>query len=251
MKHILVTLFGQLGTVLQGDPGVFDRFRWLKKNLLSGPVRTLDAGSGSGAFSLYAAKQGNEVIGFSFDEPKNVKARKRAAMLDLHNVTFVEGDLRKLRNFFRHEKKFDQIICFETIEHIKDDTTLLHDFAYILKPGGTLILTAPYEYYRRLPGDNISDIENGGHMRWGYTHKGFKMLTDKAGLTIIKAGYVSGFITRTLLLAERLLGRLVTRRLARILLLPTRLLHYIDPLVTRVIRYPFLTVTFVIKKPLP
>ncbi len=39
---------------------------------------------------------------------------------------------------------FDAILCAEVIEHIPDPVAALKEFARLLKPGGTLILTAPF-----------------------------------------------------------------------------------------------------------
>ena len=39
---------------------------------------------------------------------------------------------------------FDAILCSEVFEHIPDPTKAVGEFARLLKPGGTLILTAPF-----------------------------------------------------------------------------------------------------------
>ncbi|MDD5242727.1 MAG: methyltransferase domain-containing protein [Syntrophorhabdaceae bacterium] len=39
---------------------------------------------------------------------------------------------------------FDAILCSEVLEHIPEPTHALDEFARLLKPGGTLILTAPF-----------------------------------------------------------------------------------------------------------
>ncbi len=38
---------------------------------------------------------------------------------------------------------YDVVICFQTIEHIKNDETFLKDIFRVLRPGGKLILTTP------------------------------------------------------------------------------------------------------------
>lgn len=42
------------------------------------------------------------------------------------------------------DRSFDAILCSEVLEHIPDPTKALDEFARLLKPGGTLILTAPF-----------------------------------------------------------------------------------------------------------
>lgn len=39
---------------------------------------------------------------------------------------------------------FDAILCSEVLEHVPDPTKAIHEFARLLKPGGKLILTAPF-----------------------------------------------------------------------------------------------------------
>jgi len=95
-KNTLVKIIGYQATVLHGDPAVFDRWVWLRRNLMSGSLRTLDAGCGSGAFTMYAAKIGNDAIGISFDERNNRVAEERANLLKIKNIRFITGDLRKL-----------------------------------------------------------------------------------------------------------------------------------------------------------
>jgi hypothetical protein len=51
MKDTLVKLIGWKALMLQGDPTVVDRWRWLKQHVRPGPLRTLDAGCGTGAFT--------------------------------------------------------------------------------------------------------------------------------------------------------------------------------------------------------
>ncbi|HVI43694.1 MAG TPA: class I SAM-dependent methyltransferase [Chitinophaga sp.] len=44
---------------------------------------------------------------------------------------------------FIREHSFDTVICFQVIEHIKDDHALLKEIKRVLKPGGTLFMTTP------------------------------------------------------------------------------------------------------------
>ena len=51
----LVRALGWRAVLLYHDPVAFDRWLWIRRRLLPGPVRTLDAGCGNGAFAMYAA----------------------------------------------------------------------------------------------------------------------------------------------------------------------------------------------------
>ncbi len=93
LSNLPVRLLGLKATVLCAGPTVYDRWKWLKRHLQPGPLRTLDAGSGLGAFTMFAAKIGNESTGISLDAGNNQKARERAKMLRVK----VEADLDVMR----------------------------------------------------------------------------------------------------------------------------------------------------------
>ena len=42
------------------------------------------------------------------------------------------------------DSSFDAILCSEVLEHVPEPTHALDEFVRLLKPGGTLILTAPF-----------------------------------------------------------------------------------------------------------
>jgi 2-polyprenyl-3-methyl-5-hydroxy-6-metoxy-1,4-benzoquinol methylase len=143
-------MVGWRAIVLHDDPCAYQRFKWLKQNLKPGNLRTLDAGCGEGAFTIYSAKIGNEAIGLSFDQKNNQKASKFAQVLKCNNVKFVTADLRELDQQLGSIGNFDQIICFETIEHIRNDKKLIRNLSKLLKPEGRLLLTTPNRNYSDL-----------------------------------------------------------------------------------------------------
>jgi len=216
----------------------------MRRNLLVGPLRTLDAGCGSGAFTIYAAKMGNDSLGISFDEAKNRKAERRAKLLGVENARFLAADLRELDKLSDKLGKFDQIICFETIEHIKNDKKLLSDLAALLKSGGRLLLTTPSAKHKPLLGDRLSTEENGGHVRWGYTHEALRRLFEECGLQVVEEDFISGFVSQQITNAARLLGK-VNNRLAWAATFPLRILRPLDHLLTRLLDYPYMCVAVV------
>ncbi|MBI3590056.1 MAG: methyltransferase domain-containing protein [Candidatus Melainabacteria bacterium] len=206
MKNAIIKLFGLTSLVLFGDPPSFDRFIWLKKYLKPGFLRTLDAGCGSGTFTLYAAKLGNDALGISFDKRNNSVAQERAMLLGIQNANFIEWDLRNLSSLSNDIGLFDQIICFETIEHIKEDCKLLSALSKLLNPGGRILLTAPYKYYNHLFTDKVSEYEDGGHVRWGYTHEEMGDIFTDAGLELETKEYISGFFSQQICNLQRILS---------------------------------------------
>jgi SAM-dependent methyltransferase len=243
----LVPALGWFGAVLHGDPCMFDRWRWLRRRLAAGPARTLDAGSGSGAFVLYAAARGNAAFGISFDRPRNAAARRRASLTGA-DVEIVDGDLRELGSFATRLGPFDQILSLETIEHVADDAQLVADMAALLAPGGRLLLTTPSHDYRPLLGDRLDGAGQGGHVRWGYTHTELRRLVERAGLELVEEGFSGGVVAQMLTNLMRL-GERLAPHLGWALTLPLRPAQLLDPALTRLLRYPFLSVTIVARRP--
>jgi 2-polyprenyl-3-methyl-5-hydroxy-6-metoxy-1,4-benzoquinol methylase len=248
MNNTLVKLLGWKATVLHGDTFVVDRWYWLKRHLQGGQLRTFDAGCGNGWAVMWAAKQGNEAVGLNFDEPPNRGAELRAKMLGITGVSFKVGDLRELDRFGKALGAFDQIICTECIEHILNDQKLVDDLASMLKPGGKLMLTAPYKHHKSLVDETMSGKEDGGHVRWGYTHEELRKIFTTAGLEVVSEEYISGFIAQQLTNLARRFGR-TRERMGWAFVFPLRCLKILDAPVTRMLRFPHLSVGLVGIKP--
>src|SRR3982074_2057797 len=186
MPDTLLRAFGWKPLLIHGDPCVLDRWLWLRAQLRDGRVRTFDAGCGNGAFSIYAARSGNEVTSASFSERELEDARRRAEELGVTGIDFRKLDLRELEDQRAALGRFDQIICFETIEHITDDQGLLHTLSAMLEPGGQLLLTAPFEAHRPLYSEerHPSPVEDGSHVRYGYSAQQLRASVQAAGLEV-------------------------------------------------------------------
>lgn len=247
MDDLFVKVFGWRAHVAFGDPPQSDRWRWLSRHLQHGPLRTLDAGSGSGAIAIYAAKIGNTVLGLSDNAAQNARAQRRAKLLGAP-ATFVLADLREPA-VLDDAGLYDQIICSEVIEHLVDDEGLLRRLAEHLAPGGRLFLTAPFRWYRPLYMDRISDQEDGGHVRWGYTESNLWRLANTCGLEVERIDYVSGWLSQKITNAMRRGGKRLPQRAVWVALLPLRALIPLDPSLTRSVGFPFLSIAMIARRP--
>ena len=133
MENLLVRFLGWRATILHGDATVADRWEWVKRHLQTGPLRTLEAGCGTGAMTLFAARVGNKALGLSFNERNNQVAEKRAAILRLSGAQFQTANLRALDTLNLEREAFDQVLCLETIEHLVEDEKLLKNISSLLK----------------------------------------------------------------------------------------------------------------------
>lgn len=210
-------------------------------HLLPGPLRTLDAGCGSGAFTMYASRIGNEAVGVDINDEDIRKAEVRARLLGLSDVEFVRGDLQNLGEVTDALGQFDQVICMEVIEHIEDDRRVVADLASLLRPGGRLLITTPSQDRRGLLGRRLSEHEHGGgHVRSGYSHDELRELCEGCGLDVVSQDYISGFISQHLTYLMRAMRR-VSLPVAWAVTFPLRIAQVFDPMVTRLIRYPHLS----------
>jgi len=247
VSDLMLRVLGWRSLLIHGDPCVLDRWLWLRPRLRRGPVRTLDAGCGNGAFSIYAAREGNEVLATSFSERELDDARRRAELLGLRGVEFGVLDLREIEQRRGELGSFDQIICLETIEHLSDDRGLLLSLRGLLRPGGRLLLSTPYEGHRPLYSEerNPSPVEDGSHVRYGYSPERLRELALAAGLQPEQMGFVSGVVSQRLTNLMRRLTQLLGRMPAWAVMLPLRPLVLLDRPLTRLVRYPYLSLAMV------
>jgi SAM-dependent methyltransferase len=247
----VLRVFGWRSLLIHGDPTVLDRWRWLSRHLRKGDARTFDAGCGNGGFSIYAARRGNAVLAASFSEREQQDARRRAQELGIGGIDFRILDLRELEAHRAALGTFEQIICFETIEHVSDDAGLVRSLAEMLAPGGRLLLTAPFDAHRPLYTEerSPSPIEDGSHVRYGYSQRRLRELARAAGLEVAEEGFVSGFVSQKLTDLMRRLSERVGLKAAWAILLPLRALVLLDVPLGRLLRYPYLSVALCALKP--
>jgi SAM-dependent methyltransferase len=237
----MVQLLGWRAPLLYGDPCAFDRWLWLRRMLSPGRAATLDAGTGNGAFAMYAAARGNEVTGVSDFPASLTKAERRASAAGLDNVRFQLLDLRELDGAAGELGPYDQVLCFEVIEHIRDDRKLLRDFAKVTRPGARLLLTTPYLHHVPYYDERVSEAEDGGHVRVGYTHEELAAMLREAGFRVVSQDYVSGAVSQALNNLFQRANR-VRPHLGWLITLPLRLLRPLDRPLTRLTRRPYLSI---------
>lgn len=81
------------------------------------------------------------------------------------------------------DQRFDAVICTQVLEHIDEPSETLDELFRVLKPGGTLFLTAPLYYpEHEIPYDF-----------YRYTQFGFRHLFEKAGYKIDSINWLEGY----------------------------------------------------------
>ncbi len=244
MPDIVLRVFGWRFLLVTGDPCVLDRWLWLRRRLRRGSVRTFDAGCGNGAFSIYAATRGNQVVAASFSPTEQESARRRAEVLGVTGIDFRVIDLRELDAHRDALGMFDQIICLETIEHVDDDEGLVESLTAMLVPGGQILLSAPYAGHRPLYTEERepSPLEDGSHVRYGYSREHLRAVAESAGLEVDGEAFVSGVVSQKLTDLMRRASERIGLFPAWLVLLGLRALVVLDAPLSKATRYPYLSV---------
>jgi len=112
------------------------------------------------------------------------------------------------------------IICSDVIEHIADDVSAAKELARVLKPGGVLILSVPYnsKYHQRV-------YKMFVHERPGYTKEELATLFKPYGLQVEKDFYYEYLFGNKLFMFFNLF---TSKPLMGILFYPCYLLYLID-----------------------
>jgi ubiquinone/menaquinone biosynthesis C-methylase UbiE len=119
-----------------------ERHEWVRKELLSIPARRkiLDAGAGECIYKKYCAHLTYVSQDFcQYNGKGDAKGlhRKNWRQKNIDIISDVESIPVPSRSF-------DVILCTEVLEHIPHPEKALAEFFRILRPGGLLLLTAPF-----------------------------------------------------------------------------------------------------------
>jgi SAM-dependent methyltransferase len=99
----------------------------------------LNAGCGSGELSLQLAAAGHRVLGIDPSLDYIALARRNAAASETWNCSFRVAAIED----FRTEEVFDCVVATDVLEHIADDAAAFAQLVWLVKPGGTLLITVP------------------------------------------------------------------------------------------------------------
>ncbi len=118
------------------------REAWLEKTLLKIPKggKILDAGAGELQYKkfckhlTYVSQDFGKYNGVGDGTGLQTKTWNQEKLDIVSDITSIPAD----------KDSFDAIMCIEVFEHLKEPVLAIKEFARILKPGGFLIVTAPF-----------------------------------------------------------------------------------------------------------
>lgn len=236
-----------------GDTLVYDRWRWIESKLpkTNDDLRLLDIGCGSGAFTLKASSLGYNSTGLTWDEKHAKKSSLRAERFGLKNCKFEIFDARRLKEYSYSD--FDVILNTENIEHIIDDLSLFNAMFSKLKKGGFLLLTTPNFYYKSITdSDNgpFRKVEDGWHVRRGYSKEMLRELCINSGFKIEEISYCSGFLSQKVTFLLRIMNDILGFKMSWLITFPLRILPIIfDKILTKILKWKNYSICLVAYKP--
>lgn len=150
----------------------------------TGPRDVLDAGSGNGYFSWLAYQTGARVVAMNCQQDQLEKARDFLIVHRRADPSRLQFERCNLYDLTRETRKFDEVICFEVLEHLVRDADIVTEFFRILRPGGALHLCSPHRLHPRHRAEMLDTKESGGHVRAGYTEGDYRNLLEPTGFQI-------------------------------------------------------------------
>lgn len=128
---------GQCGTQNKAN-----RDAWLERTLASIPPgqRILDAGAGELQYKRFCAHLDYVSQDFAQYDGHGDSVALQTDTWDQSQLDIVSD----IANIPEPNASFDAVMCIEVLEHLSDPIRALRELARLLKPGGTLIITAPF-----------------------------------------------------------------------------------------------------------
>ena len=118
------------------------RDTWLENTIKSVPAgsRILDAGAGELAYKHFCSHLDYVSQDFAQYDGKGNASGLQMGTWDQSNLDIISD----ITSIPEKDASFDAIMCIEVFEHLPDPLGAIKEFARLLKPGGHLIITAPF-----------------------------------------------------------------------------------------------------------
>lgn len=142
IKKIIQYVGRNIGVTTVGTKNLSNREVWLERMLKKIPAGSciLDAGAGEQRYKRFCAHLKYVAQDFAQYDGKGDGAGLQTESWDQTSLDII-SDITAIPE---PDASFDAILCVEVFEHLPEPIKAIHEFARLLKPGGHLIITAPF-----------------------------------------------------------------------------------------------------------
>jgi len=125
-----------------GTRNQFNREAWLEKTLKLIPAgsRILDVGAGELQYKRFCSHLKYVAQDFGQYDGRGNAEGLQTKKWDNSRIDIISD----ITNIPVSDKSFDAVMCVEVFEHLPEPIKAIQEFSRLLKPGGHLILTAPF-----------------------------------------------------------------------------------------------------------
>jgi ubiquinone/menaquinone biosynthesis C-methylase UbiE len=168
IRSLIKKFIGDVGT-----RNLITRQHWVKDTLLALPAgsRILDAGAGECQYKQYCSHLNYVSQDFNEYKGDGNGAGIQTGKWDTSSIDIVSDII----SIPEADQSFDVIFCTEVFEHIPDPLLAIKEFNRLLKPGGKLIITAPFNSLTHFAPYHYSSGFNKYFYEWHLTRNGFEI----------------------------------------------------------------------------
>lgn len=125
-----------------GNHNEATRVAWLERTLTRLPpgARILDAGAGEQRFRSFCTHLDYVSQDFGKYDGEGDRRGLQMGTWDQSNLDIVSDII----SIPEPDASFDAVLCVEVFEHLPDPVAAIREFSRLLRPGGEMILTAPF-----------------------------------------------------------------------------------------------------------
>lgn len=105
----------------------------------------LDVGCGDGTYTAWLADRGADAVGIDLSREMVNTARETHG----DRAKFRQADITDSLSF-AEDQHFDLVLCQHVFSHLRDVSDPLAEFARVLKPGGTVVLSTHHPFHDHL-----------------------------------------------------------------------------------------------------
>lgn len=141
----MVSFWDLYATVYDSLPNHFQPYQKLLEQVVEEVSKysdkgiILDAGCGTGNFSIALAKRGYDVVGIDYTERMLKRAKEKKKNGGINNIELLKLDLEKELAF--PDNYFEGIISVHTLYTMRDPELVIKEYYRILRPNGHFVLS--------------------------------------------------------------------------------------------------------------